>query len=276
MKTPTTSLTSLTTRKLTLLAVVSIALARSLSAQVVFSNNFESNTAGFSASGSLSTLGRTSLPTDGGGLASPNQSTWLGRLGEGVAKSGSSDEIITLSLSGLTPGQAYSISFDLLIGASWDGSAGFYGPDSWRLVVDGITLVNTTFSNVQAGVNAGAYSPQRYSDTTYTSTTGADFNRFTGADHSFSVNQNGNYAPDYAIYYFGHGAGNPVLTFTAGGTAAAVQFARYGGTNDSADEYWALDNVQVSVVPEPSALCLLGAGAGLLVLFRRASAKRRP
>jgi hypothetical protein len=252
-----------------LVAVSAMLTAASVSAQVVYSNNFETNTTGFAASGSLSTLSRTSLPTDNGGLSSANQSMWLGRLGEGVSKSGSAFEIVTLTLSGLTPGQAYAIAFDLFIGASWDGSANGFGPDSWRLTIDGVALVNTTFSNVQQGVNAGAYSPQRYSDSTYTNTTGADFNRFTGADVFFSVNQNANYAPDYAIYYFGRGSGNPFLSFTASASTATVEFARYGNTSDSGDEYWALDNVQVSVVPEPSVVWLSAAGAGLLLLARR-------
>jgi hypothetical protein len=74
-------------------------------AQVVFSNDFESNTNGFAPGGSIVSLSTTSLPTDGGGLASPNQSMWLGRLGSGVPKSGSIDEIVTLNVTGLTAGQ---------------------------------------------------------------------------------------------------------------------------------------------------------------------------
>ncbi len=273
MKKPRTLRSSFRTQLL-LLAAVAMLTVHSLRAQIVYSNNFESNTAGFAASGSLSTVNRTSLPTDNGGLGSANQSMWLGRLGEGVAKSGSAFEIVTLTLSGLTPGQAYAIAFDLFIGNSWDGSANGFGPDSWRLTIDGVALVNTTFSNVQQGVNAGAYSPQRYSDSTYTSTTGADFNRFTGADVFFSVNQGGNYAPDYAIYYFGRGTGNPFLSFTASASTATVEFARYGNTTDSGDEYWALDNVQVSVVPEPSVAWLLAAGAGLFFVSRRMWCRR--
>lgn len=270
MKTTRTSLGACTRTHVLLLAVLTMLTAHSVSAQVVYSNNFESNTNGFAASGSLSTTNRSSLPTDNGGLGSANQSMWLGRLGAGIAKSDSNFEIVTLTLSGLTPGQAYAIAFDLFIGASWDGSANGFGPDSWRLTIDGVSLVNTTFSNTQQGVNAGAYSPQRYSDSTYTSTTGADFNRFTGADVFFSVNQGGNYAPDYAIYYFGRGAGNPFLSFTASASTATVEFTRYGNTSDSGDEYWALDNVQVSVVPEPSVVWLLAAGAGVFLFSRRA------
>lgn len=87
-------------------------------ANVVFSNDFETDTTGFAASGSLPGLTRTSLPTDSGGISSPNQSIWLGRLGAGVPKSGSTDEIVTLNVSGLTPGQTYFAEFDLLVGAS--------------------------------------------------------------------------------------------------------------------------------------------------------------
>ena len=274
MNTSRTTLSSRVRTPFLLCAAVAILSAASAHAQVVYSNNFESNTNGFTASGSLSSAGRTSLPTDNGGLGSANQSMWLGRLGQGVTK-GATPEIVTLTLSGLLPGQVYAIGFDLFIGASWDGSeSSIYGGDSWRLTVNGNMLVNTTFSNVQQGVNAGAYSPQRYSDSTYTSTMGADFNRFTGADVSFSVNQNGNYAPDYAIYYFGRGAGNPFLTFTASGTTAVLEFARYSGTSDSADEDWALDNVQVSVVPEPSVVWLFAAGAGVFFLSRVTSRRR--
>ncbi|BBO32077.1 hypothetical protein [Lacipirellula parvula] len=106
--------------------------------QTVFSNDFESDTAGFTPSVSLVALSRASLLTDSGRLAPPNQSTWLGKLVSNVTKSGSLDESVSLVDTGLTPGQLYSVAFDLFIGASWDGSASSpYGPDSWRLVVDG-------------------------------------------------------------------------------------------------------------------------------------------
>jgi hypothetical protein len=231
------------------------ALPSMATAEVIFSNDFESNTNGFTPSGSLVALTRTSLPTDGGGLASANQSMWLGRMGSGVPKSGALDEIVTLNLSGLNPGAQYSVAFDLFIGASWDGSAGGYGPDSWRFAVDGTRLVNTTFTNGNAGQEYGAYSPQRYSDTTYTSLTGPDYGKFTGADASFTTGSCCNYGLHYGIYSFGRGAGNPELIFTAAGTDAVLEFARFGNTADSGDEYWALDNVQVArLVPEPSSL----------------------
>ena len=227
--------------------------------QVVFSNNFETNTAGFTASGSLTTLIRVSLPTDSGGPSSSNQSMWLGKLGDGIGKSGAIDEIVTLPLSGLVTGQTYSVQFDLLIGASWDGAAGGYGPDSWLFAVNGTRLVDTIFSNVQQGVDAGAYSPQRYTDTYYSSPNGPDVPRFSGADASYYTVPG--YANDYGIYHFGHGAGNPILQFQATGPTATLEFARYGNTGDSADEYWALDNVRITGAAAPVSAATTGTTA---------------
>jgi hypothetical protein len=231
--------------------VFTLTISTNANAQIVFSNNFEADTAGFTASGTLTSLTRASLPTDSAGPASANQSMWLGKLGFNVGKTGATDEIVTLPLSNLVVGQSYSVAFDLLVGASWDGAAGGYGPDSWRFSVNGVRLVDTIFSNVQSGVDAGAYSPQRYTDANYTSPTGPDVVRFTGADASFWHFPA--YADHYAIYYFGHGAGNPVLTFQASASTATLEFARYGNTSDSGDEYWALDNVivtgQLAAVP---------------------------
>ena len=266
-------------------AVLSIALPERGGAQV-YTNNFQaagSESNGLTASGTLSTLGRVSLPTDAGGINSANQSMWLGKVGFGVAKSQVGTETITLSLSGLTIGNTYNVAFDLFIGGSWDGSAIGYGPDRWSFsTISGAnqsTLVDATFSN--CGVNnqlCGAFSPQSYSDatpkgglsaTTFAPTTGADF----------ASDESSDYSQDYGIYYFGHGAGNPLLSFIAGGSTASLVFKREvtGSFLDSPDEYWALDNILVTGIvnpstttPEPSSLVLVAAGlAGLGYVGRR-------
>lgn len=223
--------------------------------QTIFSNNFETNMVGFTASGALTNLTSTNLPTDGGGLGSVNQSMWLGRLGYGVPKSQANTEIVNLTLSGLTPGQTYIVAFDLLVGASWDGAASGYGPDGWYFAVNGTRLVDTYFSNGDQGIDYGAYSPQRYSDSSYADPNGPNLPAFTGAE--FFRKEGPGYSGYYGIYYFSHGTGNPVLTFIATNTSAVFEWARYSPPNnggDSSDEYWALDNVLVTslVVPAPA------------------------
>jgi hypothetical protein len=248
-----------------------------------YSNDFQNAStafSGFTASGNLTGLALATLPTGSGGLGSAGQSTWLGRLGAGVGKNGNG-ETVTLALTGLTAGQQYTVAFDLFIGASWDGSAGGYGPDLWALKVQSgagatQTLVNATFANGQQGINFGADSRQSYSDATPLGGIALSFNRFTGADAYFSLNANGNYASDYSIYRFGRGAGNPVPVFTANASTARVMFQRVGTVSgDSADEYWALDNIAVSgaaTIPEADSYAMMLACLGLLavVLRRRA------
>lgn len=257
--------------RLTLVAVtICAAMTLPARAQTVYSNDFESNSTGFSNAGVLPALTRTSLPTDGGGLSSPNQSTWLGRLGEGITKGPANQEIVNFTVSGLTPGQTYSVAFDLLVGRSWDGAASGYGPDAWYFSINGTRLVDTMFSNGDQGIDYGAYSPQRYTDTNYATPSGPDVPAYTGAE--FSRKEGPGYDGYYGIYYFSHGAAsNPQLQFTASGTTATLEWARYSGAanfGDSGDEYWALDNVAVAAVPEPSSLMLFAAGGLLLAIWR--------
>jgi hypothetical protein len=249
---------------------ISLSSTLSVAQTVVFINDFETNTNGFTSSGTLPPLTRTSLPTDGGGLASPNQSTWLGRLGDGVGKSASTAEIVTLNVSGLVPGQVHFAEFDLLVGASWDGSAPCCGPDKWRFAIDGVRLIDTTFTNGNQFQEYGLPSPQKYSDTTYTNPdVGPDWPKFTGADASFTTGTTA-YSQHYGIYHFGHGLGNPILAFVPLNPTATLEFARYGNNIDSGDEYWALDNVRVwNGIPEPSSFVLLSLAAMALAFSRR-------
>jgi hypothetical protein len=250
MNTRNSGWTGLTTQNFLIpLLFVLITVSKAHADQTVFSNNFEANASGFVPGGSLApfVLSRTNFPTDGGGLTSPNQSTWLGPIGYGIAKDSAHNEIVNLTLNYLIPGQTYTVAFDLFIGGSWDGGADYYGPDGWYFAVNGTRLVDTYFSNGDQNVDYGAYSPQRYSDTTYANPNGPDHLAFTGAE--FYKKQGPSYTGYYGIYYFSHGAGNPVLTFTATNSSVTLEWARYITANnfDSyGDEYWALDNVLVT------------------------------
>ena len=271
----------------TAVLVLTLAASHAAAAQV-YSNNFESagsENNNLSASGTLTTLSRFSRPTDGGGLGSANQSMWLGALGSGVAK-GSGPETVTLSLSGLTAGSTYNVAFDLLIGSSWDGSAGYYGPDRWSFSAVGSSsttkLIDATFSNCGLSNElCGAYSPQSYSDATPLAGPSGVFAAETGADYFWDYSYD--YSQDYGIYYFGHGTGNPMLSFIADGSTQSLVFQREVGPGDSDDEYWALDNIVVTgdvaapvATPEPASIALLATGlVGIGAWSRRRRVSQR-
>ena len=59
-----------------------------------------------------------------------------------------------LSLSGLAPGQAVTLTFDLYVLDGWDGGAAYNGPDVFQVTADGQVLMSDTFSNSAAGAGA--------------------------------------------------------------------------------------------------------------------------
>jgi MYXO-CTERM domain-containing protein len=257
-------------------ALAALAFSRFAQAGVIYQNDFETPATQFdslTAGGTLGSLSTWSLPTDSGGIASVNQSTWLGRLGLSVTKSSSVAEMVTLSLTGLIAGEQYNVAFDLFIGGSWDGSVGCCGPDRWRAIATSgaltTPLVDATFSNCAP---CGAGGPQTYTDATPLAGLGGSTHPpETGADFSFDT-QPSPYTLDYGLYWFGHGAGNPSLSFIAGASTATLLFERGPGPSnlDSADEYWGLDNISVtgqSAAPEPG-LMVLG-GLALIWMARR-------
>ena len=96
------------------------------------------------------------------------------------------------------------------------------------------------------------------------------FPAFTGAD---VAQPTGGILDRYAIYSFGHGAGNPPLSFTALGNSEILTFSGQnleGVTN----EFWAIDNLVVSTeapattVPESSEGLAWFALTGVLLLSR--------
>ncbi len=132
---------------------------------------------------------------------------------------------------------------------------------------NGTTLVDTTFINLVPADGILNNFTQNYSDT---NPIGAGANPpFTGADVAYT---GGAFFERYAIYYFGHGAGNPALNFVATGATADLVFQ---GINlqEVSDEFWALDNVAVTTdrvnsVPESVNGIAWFALPGILLLGR--------
>ncbi len=230
-----------------ILALVGIMVSMTpASATIVYSNDFETNTNGFT------TTGVGTVP------AGVSFTKWLG--GDKSLHHGSST---SLSLTGLSVGTVYNVAFDLYLGGTWDGS-GAFGPDYFQFSTSSAGfLVNATFVN-DFPIGGGSGKTQTYSDSTPLGD-GGEFIGRTGADVVLGE----------PIYYFGHGAGNPLLSFTATTTSEILHFAAFD-YQQRVDEFFALDNVVVSnedaPVPEPATLALLSLGVICLGFNRR---KRR-
>lgn len=239
----------------TLAALGTIAFAGTANAQVVYSNDFQSNTSGFTATGGG--VGQVGTPSNCASvyICVGGPGTVLGRANGGLFD----NHTATLTLNGLLSHTSLTLSFHLLIVNSWDGNNG-PGPDYFELLgPNGQTLLNTTFANV------GGY-PQSYP---------ADWN---GAAPINNPTQTG--AAEVNVFGAGwdyYGTSLYTMSFTVAhtGSSAAFDFTGYNLQGWS-DEGWALDNVQVvarggsNVVPEPGTVALLAAGlAGVATIARR-------
>jgi hypothetical protein len=212
-------------------------------AAIVYSNDFETNTDGFDVSSTIL------LPSDLVG----GTSTYLGSRTP-------PSEAAVLTLTGLTPGATYELAFDLLVGGTWDGSLAF-GPDFFTLTSSSAgVLIDATFRNGGLGADDNG---QTYSDATPLG--GGPFDSREGADLELGE----------AVYYFGHGAGNPLLSFTAAALTETLTFFS-DDPQGPFDEFIALDNVLVTtddVVPEPSSVAMLLGAMAAAAAGRRAGRK---
>ena len=143
-------------------------------------------------------------------------------------------QTVRLTLKELAPHTRATVSFDLLILKSWDGSSPRYGPDRWSLMVkDGPTLLDTTFSN----------NPKLEADQSF-----QDYPRSHGKP------QTGAAAVRTLGYtFFGDSLYHLSFTFPHSADALTLDFAgdlvEGKGTKD---ESWGLDNVTVRIANEPA------------------------
>lgn len=141
-------------------------------------------------------------------------------------------QTVRLSLDRLPPHARATVSFDLLILKSWDGNSPQYGRDRWVLrVVDGPTLLDTTFSNNPKVAREGS---------------SQDYPRPGSAPHQGKASS-GTLGYDF----FGDSAYHLSFTFPHTGPNLALEFASdlFEGKG-LADESWGLDNVTVRVAPK--------------------------
>jgi hypothetical protein len=138
------------------------------------------------------------------------------------------DQVVHLKLDHLPPHRQLTIAFDLYILKSWDGDNANYGPDRWKLGVDGgPVLLDTTFSNNH---KTGDYDLSRQ---------GYPAPGSAAQTAAAAVNTLGYRFFGDAIYH---------LTYTFDHTQDAVKFAFSSSLFEgkgTADESWGLDNVRV-------------------------------
>jgi hypothetical protein len=138
-------------------------------------------------------------------------------------------QTIRLTLKELPLHSEATVSFDLLVLKSWDGSSPRYGPDRWTLKVrDGPTLLDTTFSNNSKTDADGSFQdyPRRHSQPQ------------AGAASSKTLGCN----------FFGDSVYRLSFTFPHAADTMELEFASdlFEGKG-TGDESWGLDDVSVSV-----------------------------
>jgi hypothetical protein len=208
-----------------LLSALTLVGGGNVFAQIIYSNGFEGSV------GSEWSSTTTSVTPIGA-------RRFLGQFG------GSSS--VSLSLSSLPAHSQLTLSFDLFIIRSWDGSSASHA-DTFDVTVQGVTnLLHTTFgySSVMTQAFPSAFP-------------GGAFPGLTGASETNSLGYTFNDAGD-SVYK---------LSFTLNHSASSITVGFTSGLDQALfDESWGLDNVVLAIVPEPSsfALCLL-AGVSLLV-----------
>ncbi len=156
----------------------------------------------------------------------------------------------TLTLTGLPAHTTVSLDFLLAIVDSWDGSSGGFHPDIFNVTVGGSTVFAYTFDNVGH--------PQSYPIAKRLFSQNVAFSSMW-ADSAYDM------AAEPLLQNIPHTGSSLTVSFFASG-------AGWQGGND---EFWGIDNLQVSInaVPEPST-CLAGLSAlGMLGLCARRSRK---
>lgn len=221
-------------------AMLSMLATAAASADTVYFNDFETESSG-------SEWTAYALDT------TPVESrTFLGQFG---------NESVGLHIDNLPEHEALRLSFDLYIIGSWDGDT-IPGPDEWGVrVVDGMTLLHTTFAVSSPNSGRTQSFPNWIGDASHPQRTGAEESNTMGYWWSNDVRP----VPVQtdAVWH---------LSIVFPYVGDAIDFEFFGrGLQPMGDESWGLDNVRVeaSVIPAPGAFGIALSGLGLAARRRR-------
>lgn len=198
--------------------------ARLVEATLIYSNDFESEAG--------SEWSSTNIDTTPVG-----ERSFLGQFGY---------ETVTLTLNDLPSHPGITVSFDVFVINSWDGNNTTWGPDVWDLsVIDGPTLLHTTFSNIKE--NPSNF-PQSYPD----DYPGGNYLPCFGATEVDTLGYEFYGLLKDSVYHLGY-------TFSHSESSLQLSFSAFG-LEELSDESWGLDNVEVHAVPVPATIFLFGSG----------------
>jgi MYXO-CTERM domain-containing protein len=217
-------------RKLAVVALAALAPAAGASADIFYSNDFESGVLGpeWSFSARLD--------------QAPTFTTFVGRYSENTPTVLNNSTSVTLprpldDLGNPVP-SPYTLIFDLYCFDRWSGDDSSTGPDKFEIFINTVNVFSHTFSNTGA--------PQSYSPPTVGPT-----------PLGFVTSANDSIYRDITVPFDIGSATSMTIKFRSDGLT--------GITNES----WGIDNVRVAYAPAPGALAVLGLGALPLARRRR-------
>lgn len=200
---------------------------RRLLSTTLYEHSFETAAPDQVAAGLTATWTRTTRTT------APNGQQFLGEFGK---------ENVSLSLADLGAHEKLTISFDLYLARSWDGTStyGGYGPDKWGFSIDGTPLLDATFSNKFPHYQIPVYQPQSFQSQ---DSVGGVHDAGTGAwlppgslGYAFETRANMD-----SVYRF---------TYTVDHTSPTLDLLFRGAPNQGKnDESWGIDNVRIEAEP---------------------------
>lgn len=151
-----------------------------------------------------------------------------------------------LHLDDLPEHELVDITFDLYIHDSWEGNQQFQdnlnGPDSWQLLVNDKTYINTTFSNVEC-TPGNICSPQSYpADYPNNNSNPKAGSSRTDLPGFCSQTENGNGSTLYQIHKsISHS--DKILTLKC-----LDKLIQKGASDPKCDESWSVDNIKIKVI----------------------------